>query len=228
MNYFNLRTSTELDIIGWYPQVMDLKQYQPSDFEKFGYLSQLADTDLPDLHQFLLNDGAVLTDSLHNTFFSTINGFLISRKARHVFEQFESAGIGYFNATVHCFEHISRREGPTIEHPYCFLRVQPVQHIYNYQHSFFEVRDDLFGKSEGQIAIDSYEHLVEENKKLFARKEIPASKVTPKRLQLIKRVDMFRFPHSQYVLVSPRLKEAIEQAGLTGFRFTEIDCDIVF
>ncbi|NOK62179.1 MAG: hypothetical protein GFH27_549327n9 [Chloroflexi bacterium AL-W] len=144
MNYFNLGTSTDLNIIGRYPQVSDLTTYQPSDIEKSGYSSQIADRDLPDLSQFLLNNNAILTDSLISTFFAPLNGFLISQRARYIFEQFLSADIGYFHATVHCFKETFAREGPTVEHVYCFLRVRPAQHIYDYQQSFFEVREDFF------------------------------------------------------------------------------------
>lgn len=228
MNYFNLGTSTDLNIIGRYPQVSDLTTYQPSDIEKSGYSSQIADRDLPDLSQFLLNNNAILTDSLISTFFAPLNGFLISQRARYIFEQFLSADIGYFHATVHCFKETFAREGPTVEHVYCFLRVRPAQHIYDYQQSFFEVREDFFGTSEGQIAIQSYAQLKEANNKLATQKEHVTLFVAPSRLKLTQRVDMFNFPFSRYVLVSSQVKEAIEQAELTGFTFEEVDGDVVF
>lgn len=97
MKYFEIFQETDSKIIGTYPQVKNLRiDFQKARASQWGIISQWkTEDDIPDLHNFLFQQRAKLTDILSNNFVQISSGLLISEKGKQVLEQFKINGTFY-------------------------------------------------------------------------------------------------------------------------------------
>lgn len=204
--YFQLRDYHSDEVHGpAFPQTDSLTVFQAQLITPWHFFDSK-----PNL-KYKLAKKALLTDVLTNL--TSSSGFLINKKVKSIFEAHKLMRHQYFNA-----ELVAGKDSQL----YYFLHLTEPDlsnHI-DFESSTFIEKDYL--DEIGEISLESLEHYNE----LKAKDTMASFSVELKELQLKNtfndNLDLFTFlPFTSEIIISERLKEAIESAGITGFEIFE-------
>ncbi|MDB4918189.1 hypothetical protein [Mucilaginibacter sp.] len=213
MMYYFLSVSTKEDEIGCYHQTTGLPEgYTSKWYDEPNSMTNLTDSSLPDFVPDLiweLKDDAILTDiiSAGNI---TATGFLMSEKAKAIFER--------FNLIEHKFHKASLIvKDQTLAYYYLQLVNMDFTEI-NFNKSSFCI-GNVFRMKENDINILSSHDLIEKQKKLELGHIIYAEKLSVN--ETFKALDLFFFSiiHDDIFVSQNLLNELIEN-NITGYDVT--------
>ena len=216
MTYYFLSVSTNEREIGCYFQTEGLPEgYTSKWYDEPNSMTSLTDSALPDFIPDLiweLKEEAILTDiiSAGNI---TATGFLMSEKAKAIFEN--------FNLIEHKFHQASLIvKDQTLAYYYLQLVNRDFTGI-NFNNSSFCIAD-LFGIKEDDSNILSSDDLIEKQKRLELGLVISAEKLSF--FDTFKTPDLFFFPiiHSD-IFISQNLLNELMENNITGYEVT-IQC----
>lgn len=220
MKFYNLKSDTDLKIIGSHPQVSDLRiDFQEARAGQFGKLSQWdRDTDLPDFEHFQLDQKAKLTDALTSNYANMISGFLLSEKGYEIFQEARIANGHYEKAIVY--------ENNT-PHTYYFLWYPSGNNFIDFKKSAFHLYHTVDRTFSDKEDIPTEEAFRERNLELLMSPGF--NKLHPKELRLTEPMDMISLISiSGDLICSQKLKNSIEKVQLTGFVFKPLNYEVVY
>ncbi|GEM_PF-3001254 len=207
MAYYYIKHDTER---GSFEQIKELnRELKREDIEFFNNLKLCRSEHpkkMPDLCSFKIAEEAITTDILSSIFLSMNNGFLISDKAINILNSFAINEHKLFNARV---------DGISGSYSYLFL---PEEREYiDYSKSEF-IKTNLLGIKKGGVnGITSYNFFTETN--IHIQKTEPGSRLSFDRVILTKELDVLRLPGDSRILISEKLKRALEQEEITGLNY---------
>lgn len=167
---------------------------------------------IPTLGELKLDDDAALTDLLHASFLSGLNGFLVSPRLKTLFDEYDLTQARYYEATVSDAEERL--------HPYHFLFFVSARDLIDYAASDFEITDT--GKKRGEpVHLESFDAQV-----ACKRQAGTLKSVRPRRVQLTENTDAFKLPMQASIFVSQELTDALTQRAMNGLELTPSDIEI--
>lgn len=198
--YYSLRLSTESKIVGTWPQLDVPKKYfkVPNNFEILS--SRSFPEKSPDLESFIFKSGAKITDLLSSYLPDLDIGVFVNQKFKDLISDFYIKNFQFYNCSLIAADKDFTKK--LAEDNYLFLHLVHVNEIVDFNQSLFK---DL--KTSEMISIDN-----EEQRSPFLR---------PVKLFLKETPDLFRSPFNIAILVSESLKNAMEEANITGVWFEE-------
>lgn len=218
MKYYEIIIHADLPVTGKYPQVKDLKiNFYEARASQWGIISQWkSEDDIPDLNNFIFQEGFKLTDIVTNNFVNISSGIFISEKAKSVFDSFIVNGNFY---PISIYESDKK-------HKYNFLWYEyGAKNKIDYRESVFIEYDSMEERYGEVIPIEDFEDFKIKVKKLYTEKE--EWDIVPKSLQFKEYFDIT--PAFDISLIcNEEVKNAIEENHLTGFLFKPVDIEISF
>lgn len=219
MKHYQIVIDADIPIIGKYPQVKGLKiDFHKARASQWGIIGEWkTDDDIPDLHNFLFQRGAKLTDIVTNSFVNITSGIFISEKAKNVLESFAVNG-NFYPITIYKGEE---------KKSYSFLRYEfgAINEI-DFNSSEFMEYNRIEKKIGDTIFVNDFEDYKNKLKQFRASKESQAGwGFYEKKITFKKYFDIT--PASFIGLIcNENVKKAIEENQLTGFEFRPIDVEI--
>jgi hypothetical protein len=198
--YFEMALSTESEFVGTWPQLDVPNKYfkVPNSFEILQF-REFPSVE-PNLDNFIFKRAAKLTDLLSSYLPLTSIGVFVNQKFKDLIANFYVKSFQFYNCSL-----IAADKGFTeqlAENPYFFLHLIETNEIVDFSQSVFK---DL--KTGEMITVNSADQLP-----MFP---------SPKKLVLKETPDLFRSPFKIALLVSESLKQAIEEASISGVWFEE-------
>jgi hypothetical protein len=157
--------------------------------------------ELPDLHQFLLDDRARLTDVLRAVMLGSHIGFLVSERLAGLLGGFAVAGR-FLPATLHAQANRTMREKTA---PVVLVELPQALDDVDLAASTFAAAGAVVATADVHALRDA------------VRAHGPA--LRPVRLALGRRLDLFRVPGTSGILCSEALRDAMSAAEVTGLAF---------
>ena len=218
--YYYLKWTSDRDIVGEYPQMLaytddniyDKLQNELRNFKKYSY--QKMDIDRINI-PILIGEDSFLTDLLSSGFIPNESAIL-TKKTMGLINQFNTLDTQSINVKI-----LHRNE---IYDNYKILHfTESLLPKINYDKSEF-----YNSIQKEPIIIKDYEDFIAIRNELIKNYEQPFSKNLFIEKKHVESLDYFTlgFPSGE-IIVSERLKEALEEAKITGIRFQKID-DILF
>lgn len=207
---YRLEPSTCAAEVGHWPQIVDLTNKTRADVDAYDRL--LGADPLPDpwprADGFLLHARAKLTDVLSNKFVPKHVGLCVSERARSLLQGFD----------LHRTHEWQIRFASSSQAGYWILYVERSQDIIEFSRSAYLEVDILQQPIGPERTFTSADELTEAASLLLNTTD---RDLLPRRIVLTRAPDLFRLPHdSRGLLISERLKQALEDARLTGFLVT--------
>lgn len=198
--YYEMDLCTESEIVGTYPQVDVPPKYfkVPNNFETLS-LRSFPEID-PNLEGFIFKRTAKLTDVLSSHMLHSSIGVFVDKRFKNLIENFYVKNSQFYDCSLIAADKDSSEQ--LSENSYFFLHLIYANEILDFSQSVFE---DV--KTDEMVTIDN-----EEQRAPFLRPVTLFLKETP---------DLFRSPFNIALLVSESLKQAIEEANISGVRFEE-------
>ncbi len=198
--YYRMRLSTESEIVGTWPQLDVPKNYfkVANNFEIMS--SRSFSEKSPNLENFIFKRGSKLTDLLSSYLPDLDIGVFVNQKFKDLIANFYVKNFQFFNCSLIAADKKNLEQ--LAENPYFFLHIIHANEILDFRKSVFK---DL--KTSEMISVDN-----EEQRSPFLR---------PVKLFLKETPDLFRSPFNIAILVSESLKQAIEEATISGVWFEE-------
>ncbi|NME72947.1 hypothetical protein [Flammeovirga aprica] len=227
MRYYILEDSTGDEIGNTYPQTDGMSNNYK--FKKIDSVSNLpilkAPKVIPDLNSVMLGKGSNLTDIVSSALFNSYS-FLVNSKLKALMTKFNLPKHAFFEATLLKYDsdvkenyflfHLQESHSTSIDFTkssFSTLRIPP-----------WELPNWDYEKT--PIEINSHDDLVKKTKELKSVKNI-----VPDRLKLVDNfdhnLDLFtlRYLYGK-ILISERLKEALEINKISGFQITKPSYEI--
>ncbi|VXB16918.1 imm11 family protein [Chryseobacterium sp. 8AT] len=198
--YYEMDLSTEIEIVGTYPQVDVPQKYfkVPNNFETLSVRS-FPETN-PNLENFVFKRAAKLTDVLSSHMLHSSIGVFVDKKFKDLIENFYVKNFQIYNCSLIAADKNFAQQ--LAENHYFFLNLIYANEILDFSQSVFE---DL--KTDEIVKIDN-----EEQRAPFLH---------PVKLFLKETPDLFRSPFNIALLVSESLKKTLEEANISGILFKE-------
>lgn len=209
--YYILKNDLDDKIVGKdYPQVDCLTMHQAHLITSWHLFDPK-----PNL-KFKLKKRAVLTDTLKDSTIGGGTGFLINSKTKDIFKKFNIMRHQYFDASV------ETQKAEILAYFWLHLTEPQLTEELDFKNSIF--LEKKWATIKGTIQLEFYEHYKE-----LKAKDTEAS--FGARLDKIalsdnfdRDLDMFTFlPFDNNVYISERLKNAIEENGITGFKIEKAE-----
>ncbi len=209
--YYTLKNDLDDKIVGKdYPQVDCLTMHQAHLITSWHLFDPK-----PNL-KFKLKKRAVLTDTLKDITIGGGTGFLINTKTKGVFDKFNIMRHQYFDASV------ETQKGEVLNYFWLHLTEPQLTEKLDFHRTLFYRTEWTFRKE--PIILNSYNHY----KELKAKDTEASFGVEIDKVALSDNfdsdLDMFTFlPFDNKVYISERLKNAIEENGIIGFKIEKVD-----
>ncbi len=189
--------STSLEEVGVWEQLDIPKDYykKQNNFKILDYRSfpQIE----PNLENFRLKKGAILTDVLSSYLPAKSLGIFVSKKFKELLGQVNIHGVRFYKTSIEL------KTGEVSEGYHFMHLIDNCVELIDFDHSVFVD----FSEENKQV------HLKDKD-----RVDLPDF-VEPKKLVLFKRVDVLRSPYNVEILISEGLKNKMEEYGITGAYF---------
>ncbi len=217
MNYYRISETTDLKIIGKYPQIEEVKCIGYDPFENPEFIDNVGYTKIdfsPHIPVGILNKGAKLTDFLSSPSIGYSNKLLISGRFKEVLMKFNDQNFQAFKSKIEI----------DCENEVDYWVINPINFSYSeidFKKSQFSLMKNLFVLEE-ILKVESLDDFLKEKKRI-EKKGFPYSFLIDKLVLNPKGNNHFKIIN--YVkgdigyFVSESLKMGIEQYGLTGMRF---------
>lgn len=200
--YHRMRLTTESEIVGTHPQLDVPKNYfkVPNNFKIL--TSRHFPEITPNLENFIFKRVAKLTDLLSSYLPYTDIGVFVNEKFKDLIANFYVKNFQFYDCSLIAEDKDFIAQ--LAANPYFFLHLIHVNEIVDFSQSLFE---DI--KTGQMITVNSEDQL--------------PMLSSPKKLVLKETPDLFRSPFDIDLLVSESLKQAIEEASISGVWFKEYE-----
>lgn len=208
--YYTLKNDLDDKIVGKdYPQVDCLTMHQAHLITSWHLFDPK-----PNL-KFKLKKRAILTDVLNKSAISS-TGFLINSKTKGIFDEFNMMRHQYFDTTV------ETKKGEVLNYFWLHLTEPQLTEELDFHKTVFYETEWTFRKE--PITLNSYNHY----KELKAKDTEASFGVEIDKIALSdnfdNNLDMFTFlPFDNKVYISERLKNAIEENEIIGFKIEKVE-----
>lgn len=212
LSYFEVQHSVDRDEVGDIPQIdstrSGLSRQNIQEIEELLMQPFEFPNTIPTIEELQLQADARLTDMLHASFLSDLNGILISNKIKTVFDKYTLTKGRFYDATV--FDKSDKK------YSYHFYFYIAAPELIVYPESIFEITD-IINQGEGKtVNISSFQEQVSLKREIEAGKSIRAREICLK-----ERSDLFKLPMTGNLFVSKQLKEKLISEDITGMDFKE-------
>lgn len=204
MDYFVLKTSSELAAVGAVPQLHDFKSERPYD-RNYSRLYKDFLSEALCMDDFKMQEEAKKTDLMSSAYLS-LNGFFLSKRLEQVLRNYLVPHSKFYQGTYY---HLGE------PHPLAFLQLLDYDQL-DFPESSFQLK----GAEEKEVRAESLDALREWQSKLNRAPRRP--RILPLRLKLNGCPDLLKVPLTGDFVVSQRLRETVANKELTGFRFRPV------
>ncbi|MBP6812507.1 MAG: hypothetical protein KA138_13355 [Saprospiraceae bacterium] len=226
MEYFFLNHSTDLKVIGKFPQLEKMFDGYNAKrrFEAWGLFSENRDTPMSSVSGFELKYHAKLTDWISAGYFGILNSILISEKFYNLLQ------------TFNCMEYISvdaevRHRGKS--YPYKFLYLpKESNNVINFEKSRFYIGQSGGGGWLSDIRIESYQEYLQKNEQLkehnseALKTDGLLQDIYLRELHINNTIidkDFFKLTIMVALIISQPLKEAMEELKISGVAISPVE-----
>ena len=218
MKYFRILLDTDEDLIGAYPQVNCLTvDYHDANASKFSNIEHWEKkSDIPKLDYFKTKYGALLIDVLTNSYVNLSDGLFLSEKCASIFSKFDLVQSNYYGAKI---------DFNGVIHEYFLLHYKSYIKNINFSKSIFWKINTITKEPHQKIDLNSYNQFKSIDLNLLKTSD---DGLFPTLLSINTKFDLISLLGcTGDIIVSERLKNAIEEAKLTGFQFKDLDYEVV-